>query len=442
MTAFISTTPRKSFRTIRPWPVTGCLLFATLGMFFFGCDPVVIPPDPELVCRDLMHNSCNATEAPAEIVAACNDFLAGRLTFAERCPSANQPEPWEEAQVILDNCIAIAMSRGVTLTPTDIRACGEQVAGWPCTRGQTYPCLGLSGDLLYPNHDKRGTLALGESCIAQVQCASGYCDHEYYGSACGTCKRGRAEGESCTDATDVCMNYLECSDGICQTPGIKLGEHCSSKSDQCQSGLYCDTSAPSYLDHTCAAYRKAGESCDTNAQCANELFCQNGTCTLRGSDGTNCTDHFMCASHWCNNGVCAVKPLPPADLTEGQDCSVGSCREDLYCYKDVCIAATYLAEGDACTRDAFPMFACNNGLYCDQTCTPSGGCQGTCRPFPKPGEPCTNFAACGKDAYCTDFGPDVSKSRCVKLGSVGEPCPCAHGLACLAGQCVKYGMCE
>jgi hypothetical protein len=435
------------FRSIHHWSTGGCLLFATIGVVFFGCESVVVLPDPELACRDLIVKPCSSAEPAAEIVAACKDLYAGRLAFVQRCPNPSKHYPAEEAQVFVDTCVGIATSRGVTLTPMDIRACGEQVKGWPCSRGETYTCLGLSGDLLYPQHDKTGSLELGESCFAQVQCASGYCDcGRKWCNTCGTCKRGRAEGESCTEATDVCIERLGCSDGICQQPGKKLGEQCGGKGVLCQPALYCNESGPMYTDFKCAAYGQGGASCDSHTRCASEFFCQGGTCVLRLPDGTNCTDDSACASFWCNGGVCTAKPsppTPPTGLSEGQDCSVGSCQEDLWCNKDdICVVRTYLAEGAVCAKEDFPAITCENGFYCDDTCTPDNGCHGTCRSLPPAGEPCTQYAACARGAYCTEFGPDLTKSLCVKLGTTGEACPCAHGLTCLSGKCVMYGMCE
>lgn len=431
-------TRKNIFRGFYTWLLGGGLLFATMGMGFFGCDAVVVEPDPELVCRDLIVRSCDSVEIPAEIVTACEHLGARRVAYSQRCPSSIGEYPAEEPQVFVDTCVGIATARGVTLTPLDLQACADELDAWPCSRGDSYTCLGYKGDLLYPEHDKTGTLALGEACFSQVQCASGYCDRVPSWGDCGTCKRGRSEGESCTDATDVCKENLGCSDGICQPPGHKLGEECLGKGIICQRALYCNDS------FRCAAYGQAGASCNASTPCAHVLFCQAGVCVARFPDGTNCTDSAMCASGLCDNGVCTAVPPRPTGLIAGQDCSAGSCRDDLWCSKNhVCTVPTHLPEGAACARDDFPTIACENGFYCDETCTEANGCQGTCRRYPIAGEPCTKFVGCGRGTYCEGFDVnDLSKSHCEKLGTKGEACPCAYGLTCLAGVCITYGTCE
>ncbi|MBA3545931.1 MAG: hypothetical protein H0T76_05580 [Nannocystis sp.] len=71
--------------------------------------------------------------------------------------------------------------------------------------------------MLYPNHDRHGSAPPGAPCFAQVQCDSGYyCSA--FGEACGQCQRPRAQGESCGEASDLCVDS-SCIAGVCELPG-------------------------------------------------------------------------------------------------------------------------------------------------------------------------------------------------------------------------------
>ncbi|MDI1431842.1 hypothetical protein [Polyangium sorediatum] len=425
----------------RPCWRRGGSVAGVFALLLFGCGSAEIPPNIDAACQALVVRPCGSAEIPPDVVTACHDLFLRRVAFAERCTGPSVQLSADDEQAYVDTCAGIATSPGVTLTSLDIKACADQMDASPCLGGGVFPlCVGYGGNLLYPEHDKKGSFPLGEVCFANVQCESGHCDHSVF-ETCGVCKRARANGESCTAATDLCVEG-SCQEGTCQPPGKKLGEECTSHGIECQLTLYCKPtdSGPSW--GTCAPRGQAGASCDVNTYCAGELSCRGGVCTTLAADGAGCSDDAMCASSWCNGGTCAPRPT---GLTEGESCAVGFCRADLLCDESgVCTAPTYLPEGAACTNTSLPKIRCEQGLYCHQECSPGSGCQdGACRPYPQPGEPCTPLAACAAGARCTEFDiTDPTKSLCVKWGSPGEACPCAYGLACVSGVCAAYGVCQ
>ncbi|MDC0749599.1 hypothetical protein [Polyangium mundeleinium] len=427
----------------RPLPLQGGSwarsVAGVFALLLLGCGAAETPPNLDAACHDLVVPACGSVEIPADVVSACHDLFLRRVAFAERCTGPSVLPSAADEQAYVDTCAGIATAPGVTLTPLDIKACADQMDASPCLGGGVFPsCVGYGGDLLYPGHDKKGTFTLGDVCFANVQCQSGHCDHSVL-ETCGVCKRARADGESCTEATDLCVEG-SCREGTCQPPGKKLGEECISHGIECQLTLYCKhtDSGPSW--GTCVPRGQAGASCDANNYCADGLSCRGGVCETLAANGAGCSDDAMCASTWCKGGTCATRPT---GLTEGESCSVGFCRADLLCDESaVCTAPTYLPDGAACTSASFPKVQCEPGLYCHEECSPGSDCQGACRPYPQPGEPCTSLS-CAAGAYCTVSDPtDLTKSLCVKWGSPGEACPCAHGLACVSGVCVAYGVCQ
>lgn len=424
--------------------VLGWFVVGMSTLLFNGCDPEVkLPevqvPDRSAECRDLVVRQCESSEIPADVLGACQDLLAQVVARDERCLGPNFSRTEAERDVFVKTCSRIATAPGVTLTALDIKTCSEQFEGLECHLGQYPSCVGYVGDLLYPEHDHKGTFALGEVCFADVQCASGYCHHSIL-DLCGECKRGRVENESCVDAMDVCLEPLGCVNGKCEPPGARLGESCAGKGINCQPALYCKGNGSS--GSVCAVPEKEGASCHASHECESGTSCQGDICTKTLPNGANCSDDSMCSSWWCNGGVCETHTLPTG-LGEGEQCSQGYCRDDLVCNKShVCAVQTLLPEGAACSNGDDPEIKCGGGLYCDENCA-NGSCNGVCRRLPQPGSPCTRYFGCARGAHCTNFDPaDVSKSLCEKLGEPGEPCPCLNDLACVSGQCVVYGSCR
>jgi hypothetical protein len=306
-----------------------------------------------------------------------------------------------EEESYVASCLGIASAPGVDLGIDDINGCADQLSASPCLGGGVFPsCVGYAGDLLYPNHDRRGRLAPGEACFAMVQCESGYCGS--HGEGCGVCQRARALGETCVEA-DVCVQG-QCLQGACQLPGAKLGERCIDYGGgDCQATLFCHTDGQS-IEGTCAPRAHAGERCG-DSPCEGELICDAGTCQA---------------------------PAARAEATglqAGAGCGTeigGQCRADLSCDEShVCRPYRVLPAGAACGGVA--STACAPEHECRRACL-HGDCgdEGVCVPLPVVGDHCTPLGTCAYGATCVGFeGGDETKGLCVKRGAQGEPCPCS-----------------
>ncbi|APR88300.1 hypothetical protein A7982_13649 [Minicystis rosea] len=381
--------------------------------------------------------ACGSVEvsAPGDARTACHDLFAKRLAFDQRCSGVFAQNLDEDAYVA--SCAGVLAAPGVTLTVADVAACAKELDTSGCLGGGVFPtCIGLGGDLLYPTHDKTGTLAPGEACFASVQCDSGYCDA--LSSDCGACQRARTLGDDCGGTNDTCIEGI-CQDGSCQLPGQKLGADCIDYGEgDCQETLYCKPIEPSSIMGKCTARSELSEACDNDTPCLAPLLCHEGACVKRAPDGAVCAEASLCASGHCEGGACA--PLP-AGLVVGDDCSVGYCRADLFCDDShVCRPPPWVSVGGACVLGGALAKACAPDLYCHRTCVQGDCGDGECRPLPEAGEHCTNLGECAASAVCQGFdSSDETKGKCVKLGGLGDACPCVDTLACAEGACAAFG---
>lgn len=378
---------------------------------------------------------------PASLEEACDLLFARRVDYDQRCTGVLAPPA--DAQSFVESCVGFATAPGALLEISDLTACADQLAGL-CLFGVAYPdCVGYGPDMLYPNHDLPGSAPPGAPCFAQVQCDSGYCSA--LGDECGQCQRTRARGESCEEASDLCVG-TSCIDGVCEIPGTHEGETCVDYGGGgCQSTLYCH-SDDDVLMGVCTTPGQPGDACTPEAECAVDLYCDDSVCSTRLADGAPCAGSpGACESGYCLDGVCG---LPKAGLDVGEDCSIDDCRYDLICQDNVCQSFFVVEEGEAC-GDASPGGGhCVIDLYCEVACV-QGACDsaGVCRVRPGVGESCGALGECAAGAACVDFGFDDQQNQtgvCQALGAVGDPCPCADMLACVNGQCTPYGaaLCE
>ncbi|HRI67015.1 MAG TPA: hypothetical protein PK156_22375 [Polyangium sp.] len=421
----------------------GIFAFLSLACVFAlaSCEAPAPPQNvDDSVCRNLLVPQCASVEISPSIEMACQELYAQKVAYAERCTGPGLYAGLPDEQAFVDSCIGIATAPGVTLTAADIDSCSNQLPTASCLGGGVFPsCVGYQGDLLFPEHDKKGSLTTGSACFANVQCASGYCDHSVVDD-CGICKNARNLGESCIESTDVCTEG-GCENGICEPGGKKLGEECTTHGIECQVPLYCNEDPVQTL-FVCTAKSDVGGPCNAQRPCLDGLGCIDGICKEYAPDGASCAIDGECASYYCKANVCTAKPT---GLVEGQDCSVGSCRADLLCPDNhICTAPIYLGDGDACTAINYPTVMCAAGLYCRVVCV-KGMCEpsGTCAHMPLPGEHCNRYSQCAHGAHCVGFDPlDINKGVCEKLGTEGEACPCAEQLVCVDEVCRAYGACQ
>jgi hypothetical protein len=160
------------------------------------------------------------------------------------------------------------------------------------------------------------------TCAAGLDCVGGIC--------MDICANWRlAEGALCYDPvnppTGVCVSGTHCdinnTNRCIPTPG--RGEPCPN--NVCMEGDWCDTSVlPEAIctavggvgaacddDDACetAPYPGIGESC--SGECAGDLYCQSGTCTVKQALGQSCDFNLPCSEGLvCNGNVCEVgQPL-------------------------------------------------------------------------------------------------------------------------------------
>ena len=253
------------------WRRRGWCFAGVLAFLIFDCSSPGEPPaDVDLACHHLVFRPCDSFDIPTDVVSACQDLFLRRVAFSDRCTGSSAPPSSAEEQAFVDTCAGIATAPGVALTHLDIKDCADQMDTSGCLGGGVFPsCVGHGAELLFPEHDRKGTFTPGEMCFANVQCDSGYCDHNAF-DACGVCKRARMDGETCGGATDLCVEG-ECRDWTCQPSGKKVGEECTNHGIECQPALYCGGSK-------CVPYGQLGASCDASTYCADGLRCQAGVC--------------------------------------------------------------------------------------------------------------------------------------------------------------------
>lgn len=387
---------------------------------------------------EALSNACSAPDedpSPDPIVAACTRLIRKRTGYMRTCSVWGQPVIDEKAGI--DSCVGIATSPGAALSAADIDGCGEEICQG-CPAGGMPTCLGYGANMLFPNHDKKGTAKPGEACIANLQCESGHCSASY--KSCGTCQSPRALGEACGGSFDVCTEG-GCTDGICAFSGKKEGESCTNYGGgDCASDFFCEPMDTGTIEGLCVARGKESAPCAADEECAQGMYCSVNGCAVLLPDGAVCQAGQRCVNS-CIDGVCTI---PQLGLHEGDDCSFSMvCRDGLLCENKVCVPVQYIAEGAACEgQNVF----CGPENACDSAC-PIGECDAdqSCLPRPGPGEPCTINMACAAGSYCIGFAPaEGNRGICFKEGAENEPCPCGDDLTCVSGKCVPFGqaMCD
>ena len=240
-----------------------------------------------------------------------------------------------------------------------------------------------------------GTVALGESCSLDEECAGGaFCD---FGATCpGTCRELAAEGDECNEDDD-CASGLVCSDAdqICEEPAGP-GDVCQGGNADCALGYMCagadeDMNQPG----NCRAYDEVfsagdGDTCDPD----NGVLCQSGL-------------------------TCQIEAI--ADPLEW------SCAQKV-------------GSGDTC-RPAFPD-QCPDDEYCNvpPAMIALGMIDGTCEPRPGAGDPCGGLESnvCAPNLRCNG-------GTCKALTEIGGGCmvdAVCYSEHCVDGECASANSCE
>ncbi len=373
--------------------------------------------------------ACGGTIAPQYgIEAACARLHATYSRNVVRCIGRFADLP-PEADFVA-SCVGLATAKGSLLQPADLDACTDSIHG--CPSGPP-ACLGSGSALLFPAHEKRGSLPEGATCLTGLQCASGVCNNVSYTASCGVCVVPKVHGAACNDAAhDVCEDPTFCYGKRCRYSGGEAGESCTTYgSGSCAEPFYCSANHPgdgSNLDGHCRPRGSAGAACTDSVPCLEALACIAGTCRAPLPEGAPCD----AARDWCamedRHGTCVggICVFPRTGVQEGGGCDPDACRADLTCQSHVC---TSLAGVGAPCDDWTPCVS-------DASC----GAERRCILRPGPGAPCRPSSPCAAGATCVSFhaGSGNDLGTCHARGGVGAPCPCSDVLTCIEGKCVAW----
>lgn len=174
-----------------------------------------------------------------------------------------------------------ATDQGRTYTPANAEACIAKTAD--IYKGRV---IEAASEAAYRDACERvfaGAKKENEACSGKYDCEVGLvCDTDK-----GFCaeKSEKKETDACNNPGDICGKGLYCkgdSTKFCAPRG-KLGEACNLRDMPCQEDLRCNATS-------CVALLKAGDPCDTNAECttgfcnsdrkcqAKQFASQTGTC--------------------------------------------------------------------------------------------------------------------------------------------------------------------
>lgn len=266
------------------------------------------------------------------------------------------------------------------------QTCGDTPAGRICTLDcdPLRPTLGCPSGMYCAKADgcggyctpgAAGTLAVGEDCSADTDCATAYCTDPGDGrqrclAACegdlGLC----LAGEVCAARAGVCGG---CVDRDLVTGHRGIGEPCAAD-EECLSAQCLDDEGARYCTRRC----------EDSSACVDGFHCRGGSCIRGPLEGTGggCVNNDDCADRICANRAdglrwCTRFCTTADDCPSGLSCTVvGSasvCAPDLGLVGQDCVGNEECASGlcalgtpagDICTRFCGAGAACSPGFEC------------------------------------------------------------------------------
>jgi hypothetical protein len=282
-------------------------------------------------CTDLAGALCTR-------IAACAPFLVGRdfVDDADCCVRATLA------------CMQ-RMALSDSYPPLDVAAdCTKQLASIACDAFFARGVHGFDAIIDYPCPVIGGVRDAGRRCVADAQCASGYCAYRWTG--CGYCQPAPVDGAAPTDG-------YECG------PWLVLGD-----------------------DKRCHAPGQTGATCDTNAPCADDLYCVIGNCAVGGSLGDACDDMHPC--DWTHGLMC--------DATSGKCAAVSLAKAGAPCDES---AGFFTLRGEWCTGGT-ACVAAGAKKTCVKRIADGATCGATSPPCTGPSDCIGGVCVVGSDVNC------------------------------------------
>ncbi|MBL4687713.1 MAG: hypothetical protein JKY37_24165 [Nannocystaceae bacterium] len=316
---------------------------------------------------------------------------------------------------------------------------GNDCTGESCNNGMTlFPDL----DLDDPCDQDGGVVCDGDGscvecneaaqCSGAGQCGANACND----NVCGVDPVGLgtpcSDGLFCTQA-DECNGAGTCIGGGTPCPGPDGDSNCAESCNEgtnscdavdpalsaCEDGLFCTNNDTCDGSGTCQAGGATCAGADGDSDCTESCDEGANNCNAVDPPGTTCNDGLFCTqTDQCNAaGVCEGGGDPCPGPDDGDDCSE-RCSEFF----------------NTCTANDPNGSACNDGLFCTQTDTCSGGsCNGS-------GNPCTGADGDGNCAESCDEGTN----NCGGNDPAGSACDdgqfCTDNDTCNAsGACTGSG---
>ncbi|HEY5923561.1 MAG TPA: hypothetical protein VIV11_17895 [Kofleriaceae bacterium] len=215
----------------------------------------------------------------------------------------------------------------------------------------------LTGDELSICSDVlTGTLAVGDTCAFDRECASNNCSAPACPTSCcsGTCEPAVALPSVGQPCTALCEGDAFCGlDQICHA-SLPAGAACNA--EPCAYGLYC-AGRTGTMAGTCRPLPHLGQACE-NACAEIGATCYAGTCVELALLDDPCTSNAQCSMFYeCSSMQCALFP------TLGMPCTT-TCYEASYCDGTTCVAQK--PTGSTCVRnDECASHYCANSACAD-----------------------------------------------------------------------------
>jgi hypothetical protein len=209
-----------------------------------------------------------------------------------------------------------------------------------CARSRLLSCVNyLSNNFPAACTSIHGSVASGDPCVYDWQCAgtNAYCDLGQ--SGCGVCAQRSAAGGRCTLDND-CQDNLRCTNfGLCATP-VGQGAACDAVQN-CQGGLVCSNGmcAPQPSEGSpCSTAAGSTEDCDAYFGLAQGLYRDGSHCTqgqVADAGGTCGATTFCAYAATCDTaGATAGMGTCPALAGDGTPCAgphAPSCQPPAVC---------------------------------------------------------------------------------------------------------------